>query len=125
MRQVKSNSIVLVRELDGGAFQLLGMGAGQPNRLISTSLAIAKATENLTNEFEGEDVIKYYDEQFGKAVLVSDAFFPFPDNVVKAAQAGIRTIVQPGGSIKDKKVIKACNQLEVAMIFTGTRHFKH
>jgi phosphoribosylaminoimidazolecarboxamide formyltransferase / IMP cyclohydrolase len=125
MRQVKSNSIVIVREATKGNFQLLGMGAGQPNRLISTSLAIAKATENLTNEFEGEDIIKYYDEQFGKAILVSDAFFPFPDNVVKAAQAGIRTIVQPGGSIKDKKVIAACNKLDVAMIFTGIRHFKH
>lgn len=124
MRQVKSNSIVIVREIDGD-FQLLGMGAGQPNRLISTKLAIEKATENLTFEYEGNDVISYYDEQFGKAILVSDAFFPFPDNVVTASQAGIKTIVQPGGSIRDKKVIKACDDLDIAMIFTGLRHFKH
>lgn len=124
MRQVKSNSIVIVREKEG-AFQLLGMGAGQPNRLISTKLAIEKATENLTFEYGGQDVISYYDEQFGKAILVSDAFFPFPDNVVIASQAGIKTIVQPGGSMRDKQVIKACNELDIAMVFTGIRHFKH
>ncbi|MCF7792393.1 MAG: bifunctional phosphoribosylaminoimidazolecarboxamide formyltransferase/IMP cyclohydrolase [Candidatus Cloacimonetes bacterium] len=124
MRQVKSNSIVIVREKDG-AFQLLGMGAGQPNRLISTKLAIEKATENLSFEYNGKEMISYYDEQFGNAILVSDAFFPFPDNVVTASQAGIKTIVQPGGSIRDKKVIKACDDLDIAMIFTGIRHFKH
>ena len=125
MKQVKSNSIVLVRELENGVFQLLGMGAGQPNRIISTKLAIEKATENLTREFEGEDIISYFDQEFGKAILVSDAFFPFPDNVVTASQAGIKTIVQPGGSMRDKKVIRACNDLDIAMVFTGIRHFKH
>jgi phosphoribosylaminoimidazolecarboxamide formyltransferase/IMP cyclohydrolase len=60
-----------------------------------------------------------------KAVLVSDAFFPFPDNVEVSANAGIRTILQPGGSIRDKSVIKKCNELGVSMIFTGIRHFKH
>ena len=125
MRQVKSNSVVLVRELEVGSFQLLGMGAGQPNRLISTRLAIEKATENLTMEFDGEDVISYFDQEFSKAILVSDAFFPFPDNVVTASQVGIKTIVQPGGSMRDKKVIRACNDLDIAMVFTGTRHFKH
>ncbi|NQT64974.1 MAG: bifunctional phosphoribosylaminoimidazolecarboxamide formyltransferase/IMP cyclohydrolase PurH, partial [FCB group bacterium] len=54
-----------------------------------------------------------------------DAFFPFPDNVITAAQAGIKTIVQPGGSMRDKKVIKACDDLDIAMVFTGIRHFKH
>lgn len=125
MRQVKSNSIVLVREIEDGTFQLLGIGAGQPNRLISTRLAIEKATENLTLEFNGDDILSYYNEQFAKTVLMSDAFFPFPDNIVTASQAGIKTIVQPGGSIRDKKVIKACNDLDIAMIFTGIRHFKH
>lgn len=125
MRQVKSNSIVLVREVEGRVFQLLGMGAGQPNRIISTRLAIEKATENLTMEFEGEDIISYFNQEFGKAILVSDAFFPFPDNVVTASQAGIKTIVQPGGSMRDKKVIRACNDLDIAMVFTGIRHFKH
>ncbi len=125
MRQVKSNSIVLVREVDEGVFQLLGMGAGQPNRLISTRLAIDKASENLTIEYEGEDILGYFDQEFGNAIMVSDAFFPFPDNVVTASQAGIKTIVQPGGSMRDKKVIKACDDLEIAMVFTGLRHFKH
>ena len=124
MRQVKSNSIVIVREIDR-AFQLLGMGAGQPNRLISTKLAIEKAAENLTFEYKGEDINDYYNQEFGKSILVSDAFFPFPDNVVTAAQAGIKTIVQPGGSMRDKQVIKACDELDVVMIFTGIRHFKH
>ena len=125
MRQVKSNSIVLVREVDEGVFQLLGMGAGQPNRLISTKLAIEKASENLTFEYEGDDILAYFDQEFGNAILVSDAFFPFPDNVVTASQAGIKTIVQPGGSMRDKKVIRACNDLDIAMVFTGIRHFKH
>jgi len=125
MRQVKSNSIVLIREMDDGSYQLLGMGAGQPNRLISTRLAIEKATENLTIEYEGDDIISYLDQEFGKAILVSDAFFPFPDNVVVASQVGIKTIVQPGGSMRDKKVIRACNDLDIVMVFTGIRHFKH
>ena len=125
MRQVKSNSIVLVREVEDDVFQLIGMGAGQPNRLISTRLAIEKATENLTMEYGGVDVMSYFDQEFGRAILVSDAFFPFPDNVVVASQAGIKTIVQPGGSMRDKKVIRACNDLGIAMVFTGIRHFKH
>jgi len=125
MKQVKSNSIVLVREVNEGIFQLLGMGAGQPNRLISTKLAIEKATENLTFEYDGEDILGYFDQEFANAILVSDAFFPFPDNVVTASQAGIKTIVQPGGSMRDKKVIRACNDLDIAMVFTGLRHFKH
>jgi phosphoribosylaminoimidazolecarboxamide formyltransferase/IMP cyclohydrolase len=85
MRQIKSNSIVIVRELEDKTFQLLGMGAGQPNRVISTKLAIAKAIENLTNEYDGEDLEEYIKEQFAKAILISDAFFPFPDNVENAA----------------------------------------
>ncbi len=127
MRQVKSNSITIVREMKNGNFQLLGMGAGQPNRLISTKLAIEKARENLNNEFDGnsEDLDRYFKDELGKAVLISDAFFPFADNVELAAEAGIRNIIQPGGSIKDKAVIKKCNELGVAMVFTGIRHFKH
>ncbi|MBC8385752.1 MAG: bifunctional phosphoribosylaminoimidazolecarboxamide formyltransferase/IMP cyclohydrolase [Candidatus Cloacimonetes bacterium] len=125
MRQVKSNSIIIVRELDNGNFQLLGMGAGQPNRLVSTKLAIEKARENLSNEFEGDNFELYFKKELEKAILVSDAFFPFADNVELAVEAGIRKIIQPGGSIKDKSVIKKCNELGVAMVFTGIRHFKH
>ncbi|MBC8415848.1 MAG: bifunctional phosphoribosylaminoimidazolecarboxamide formyltransferase/IMP cyclohydrolase PurH, partial [Candidatus Cloacimonetes bacterium] len=125
MRQVKSNSIIIVRELSDKNYQLLGMGAGQPNRLVSTKVAIEKAKENLSNEYKGNDLEGYYRQEFSKAILVSDAFFPFADNVELAAEAGIKNIVQPGGSIRDKKVITKCNELGVAMIFTGLRHFKH
>ncbi|MCF7858690.1 MAG: bifunctional phosphoribosylaminoimidazolecarboxamide formyltransferase/IMP cyclohydrolase [Candidatus Cloacimonetes bacterium] len=125
VKQIKSNSIVIVRELADEVYQLLGMGAGQPNRLISIRLAIEKAHNNLTMEYGGDDILQYYNEQFGRAILVSDAFFPFPDNVVSASQAGIKTIIQPGGSLRDKKVIKACNDLDMAMAFTGLRHFNH
>ncbi len=93
--------------------------------MISTRLAIDKASENLTLEYDGEDILTYFNQEFGNAILVSDAFFPFPDNVVTASQVGIKTIVQPGGSMRDKKVIKACDDLGIAMVFTGLRHFKH
>ena len=125
MRQVKSNSIIIVRELSDKTYQLLGMGAGQPNRLVSTKLAIEKAKENLSNECKGNDLESYYRHEFSQAILVSDAFFPFADNVELAAESGIKTIIQPGGSIRDKKVIKKCDELGVVMIFTGIRHFKH
>ena len=125
VRQIKSNAIILVREQPSGAKQLLGLGAGQPNRLISTKLAIDKAKENLSNEYHGDDLNKYIKSELEKAVLISDAFFPFPDNVELAAEEGIRTIVQPGGSIRDKKIIQTCNKFNVTMFFTGLRHFKH
>ena len=123
---IKSNSIILVREKDG-RLQLLGMGAGQPNRLISTKLALDKSRETLTNEYTGnaaklEDYIK---EEIGKSIMISDAFFPFPDNVELASEYGVKTITQPGGSIRDKLVIEACNKLGITMILTGLRHFKH
>lgn len=121
MRGIKSNSIVLVRRHAEG-LQLLGMGAGQPNRLVATRLAIEKAKENLSRELGQEDMIR---QALGKAILVSDAFFPFEDNVELAAEQGIRWIVQPGGSIRDKQVIETANRLGVAMAFSGLRHFKH
>jgi len=126
-RQVKSNAIVIVRQLANGDFQLLGMGAGQPNRVNTTQLAIARAKENLRLSFSGavENLDKYLEEEMGKAILVSDAFFPFPDNIELAAEAGIKNIFQPGGSIRDKSVIAKCNELGVGMVFTGLRHFKH
>jgi phosphoribosylaminoimidazolecarboxamide formyltransferase/IMP cyclohydrolase len=125
MRQVKSNSIVIVREKPTGTFQLLGMGAGQPNRVISTKLAIEKARQNLALEYKGENLAEYQKQELAAAILVSDAFFPFPDNIEIAAAAGLQKIIQPGGSIKDKRVIKRCNELAVAMVFSGIRHFKH
>jgi len=126
VRQLKSNAIAVVLK-NGDDFQLLGMGAGQPNRVNSTRLAMERCVQNLRHEFDGDKDAeeKYIKEEMGKAVLVSDAFFPFPDNVEIAAEYGIKTIVQPGGSIRDKSVIKRCDELGIAMIFTGIRHFKH
>lgn len=127
VRQLKSNAITIVRRLKNGDFQLLGMGCGQPNRLNSTQLAIRRAQENLRAEFSGppHQADAYIEGQMGEALLVSDAFFPFPDNAELAGSAGIKKIVQPGGSIRDKSVIEACNRLGIAMVFTGVRHFKH
>lgn len=123
---IKSNSIVLVREVNH-CFQMLGMGAGQPNRLISTKLALEKATENLLRSYTGaiEEADNYIKQQIGQCILLSDAFFPFEDNVELASLYGVKTIVQPGGSIRDKHVIAKCNELGIAMILTGLRHFKH
>jgi phosphoribosylaminoimidazolecarboxamide formyltransferase/IMP cyclohydrolase len=121
VKHLKSNAIAIVRETKNGIYQLIGMGAGQPNRLNSTKLAIEKAKENLRKDFS-ENEIK---EELGKTILVSDAFFPFSDNIELAEKEGIKIIVQPGGSISDKKMIKTCNDLGICMIFTGSRHFKH
>lgn len=115
VRQVKSNAIVTVREKDG-CYQMLGMGAGQPNRLNSIKLALEKTVANL--HAEGIDNLE-------NVILISDAFFPFEDNIELCNQYGIKIIVQPGGSIRDKYVIEKCNLLGINMIFTGIRHFKH
>lgn len=121
-RQVKSNAIVLVRRLRDGTAQLLGMGAGQPNRVSSTALALERARENLAAE--GLDARATL-SALGRAVLVSDAFFPFPDAVELAADAGVRVMYQPGGSIRDKAVLARAEALGVTMVLTGRRHFRH
>lgn len=100
---VKSNAIVV-----GVSGRLLGVGAGQMNRVQSVRLALEQAGE----------------ESVG-ACLASDAFFPFPDSIETAAAAGISAIVQPGGSKKDPDVIAKANELGIAMCFTGVRHFRH
>jgi phosphoribosylaminoimidazolecarboxamide formyltransferase/IMP cyclohydrolase len=87
---------------------LLGAGAGQMSRVDSVEIAIRKAGIRVRN-----------------AVLASDAFFPFADSIEQAASAGIRAVIQPGGSKNDEEVIAACNRHGMAMIFTGRRHFKH
>lgn len=126
IRSIKSNSIVIVRK-HGGCLQMLGMGAGQPNRLIATKLAIEKSKENLHKELGTQTVSAeaYIERELAEAVLISDAFFPFEDNVELAAAEGIRKIVQPGGSIRDKHVFATCDTLGVSMLLTGIRHFKH
>jgi phosphoribosylaminoimidazolecarboxamide formyltransferase/IMP cyclohydrolase len=115
VRQVKSNAIVTVREKDG-CYQVLGIGAGQPNRLNSIRLALEKTIVNL--RVEGKN-------NLDDVILFSDAFLPFEDNVELSNQYGIKKIVQPGGSIRDNQLIEKCNQLGISMIFTGIRHFKH
>lgn len=126
IKNIKSNSICIVREKNA-IFHLLGMGAGQPNRLISTELALAKAKEFIKADYEGDpaNFEEYYNLEIKDAFLISDAFFPFSDNVELAAEMGIKKIIQPGGSIRDKSVIETCNRLGISMIFTGIRHFKH
>ena len=103
---VKSNAILLAR--DEAA---IGIGAGQMSRVDASFLAVHKARR------EGHDP--------AGAVLASDAFFPFPDGVEEAAQAGVRAIIQPGGSVKDAEVIAAADQAGLAMVVTGIRQFRH
>jgi phosphoribosylaminoimidazolecarboxamide formyltransferase/IMP cyclohydrolase len=117
VKQIKSNAIAIVMEHDDGAFQLLGQGCGQPNRLNSVKLALEIACKNLAS-------------QKGKAglsdvLLISEAFFPFTDSIEYCAEKGIKTIVQPGGSIRDGDIISACNKYRIGMYVTGIRHFKH
>jgi phosphoribosylaminoimidazolecarboxamide formyltransferase/IMP cyclohydrolase len=105
-KHLKSNTIVLAKNN-----QLLGMGCGQTSRVDACKQAIAKA-RHFGFDLEG-------------ASMASDAFFPFPDCVEIAYKAGIRSVIQPGGSIKDQDSIDFCDKHEMAMVFTGTRHFKH
>ncbi len=103
VKHIKSNAIAFVKDRT-----LVGMGAGQPNRVVSVHLSQRAAGD-----------------QAAGCVLASDAFFPFPDNIELAAAAGITAIVQPGGSIRDDEVIAAANAAGIAMVFTGVRHFRH
>ena len=100
---VKSNAIVLARDKT-----LLGMGAGQPSRIISVQIARERAGERAKG-----------------SVMASDAMFPFSDSVEAAAAAGVTAIIQPGGSIRDDESIKAADNYHMAMVFTGIRHFRH
>jgi phosphoribosylaminoimidazolecarboxamide formyltransferase/IMP cyclohydrolase len=113
-KTLKSNSVCLVCEDSEGDYRMVGAGQGQPNRVEAMEkLAIPRA-QSVLNKTD-----------LGECILISDAFFPFRDSVDVAARAGIRTIVQPGGSIKDATVIAACNEHKIAMAFTGYRHFRH
>lgn len=130
-KHIKSNAIGVVHEYAPGLFTLLGMGAGQPNRVDSVrKLAAARVAENIARMYEknggyGKTPTEYQHAVIQRAVLVSDAFFPFPDNIQHAAELGIRFIVQPGGSVRDEEVIAACDRFGIAMAFTGMRHFRH
>ncbi len=103
VKHIKSNAIALVKDQ-----MLLGMGAGQPNRVTSVDIAVKRAGEKAKG-----------------SILASDAMFPFNDSVLQAAAAGITAIIQPGGSIRDDDSIKAADENNIAMVFTGVRHFLH
>jgi len=105
-KHLKSNTIVLAKN-----GQLLGMGCGQTSRVDALRQAITKA--------------KAFGFDLEGAAMASDAFFPFPDCVTIAAEAGIKTVTQPGGSIKDQLSIDACNEFGLSMVMTGVRHFRH
>jgi phosphoribosylaminoimidazolecarboxamide formyltransferase/IMP cyclohydrolase len=127
-KHIKSNAIVLAQEYDAGRYRLVGMGAGQPNRIDSLrKLAATKAEENIRADYEkrGEAVPEGVLPEFRELVAVSEAFFPFADTVEFANALGLKYIVQPGGSKRDSEVIEACNKYGIAMAFTGMRHFKH
>ncbi|MFC2075616.1 bifunctional phosphoribosylaminoimidazolecarboxamide formyltransferase/IMP cyclohydrolase [candidate division KSB1 bacterium] len=126
VKHVKSNAITLAYEYKPGCFMQLGMGAGQPNRIDAlVKLAVPRALDNAKALAESKPGWPESDELMAQVVLASDAFFPFDDAVRAAAEFGIRYVVQPGGSMRDEEVIAACDELGLAMLFTGTRHFKH
>jgi len=103
MKHIKSNAIAVAKDNT-----MLGMGTGQPNRVISARLALQRAGEAAKG-----------------AVLASDAMIPFPDTVEVGAEGGCTAVIQTGGSVKDNEVIAVADKLNLAMVFTGTRHFRH
>lgn len=112
-RHVKSNAIVYAR--DG---QTVGIGAGQMNRRDSARIAAAKAKE-------AADTCGWAEPKTVGSAVASDAFFPFADGLLSAAEAGATAVIQPGGSIRDEEVIAAADKAGLAMVFTGMRHFRH
>ena len=106
-KHVKSNAIVLCNN-----FSTIGIGAGQPSRLDSCKIAVQKAK-------------KFQSSKIKNSIAASDAFFPFADGINTLIKAGVKTIVQPGGSIRDQEVINAANKAKVKMFFTSIRHFNH
>jgi len=105
-KHVKSNTIVYAKDL-----ATVGIGAGQMSRVVSAKIAALKA-EDAKLEING-------------SVMASDAFFPFRDGIDAAAAAGIRAVIQPGGSMRDAESIAAADEHDMAMVFTGVRHFRH
>jgi phosphoribosylaminoimidazolecarboxamide formyltransferase / IMP cyclohydrolase len=103
VKHVHSNAVVLAKGL-----HLVGVGAGQASRVDAVDIACRKA-----------------DDRAPGSVMASDAFFPFPDGIERAADAGVTAVIQPGGSIRDQEAIKVANRHHMAMIFTHQRHFKH
>ena len=106
VKHLKSNAIAIVKDA-----QLIGMGCGQPSRIDALNQANEKA-ERYGFEIQG-------------AALASDAFFPFSDCVTRAAEVGVSAVIQPDGSRRDQESVEAADQLDVAMMMTGVRHFRH
>ena len=105
-RYVKSNAIVIAANETTA-----GIGSGQPSRLDSCKIAIEK--------------MKKFTEINENLVAASDAFFPFVDGIEKLVQSGVRAVIQPSGSIRDKEIIKFANDTDTVLIFSNTRHFRH
>ena len=112
-KHVKSNTIVYAKER-----ATVGIGAGQMSRVDAARIAAHKAADAAKAAGSGEPLTK-------GSVVASDAFFPFADGLLAAIEAGATAVIQPGGSVRDDEVIKAANAHDVAMVFTGTRHFRH
>ena len=106
-KHVKSNAIVLCNN-----FSTIGIGAGQPSRLDSCKIAVQKAKQ-------------FHSSKIKNSIAASDAFFPFADGINALVKAGVKTIIQPGGSIRDQEIINAANIAKIKMFFTGIRHFNH
>jgi phosphoribosylaminoimidazolecarboxamide formyltransferase/IMP cyclohydrolase len=129
-KRTKSNSVIITWEYAKQKYMVLGMGAGQPNRVDSIrKLAVTKAKENLELIYEREKLKIPFDQYMknimSECVLSSDAFFPFDDSIIHSAEHNIRYIISPGGSIRDNEVIATANKLGVSLVFTGMRHFNH
>ena len=112
-KHVKSNAIVYVKDA-----ATVGVGAGQMSRVDSARTAARKAMDAAEAAGETEALTK-------GSVVASDAFFPFADGLLAAAEAGATAVIQPGGSIRDDEVIAAADEAGLAMVFTGMRHFRH
>ena len=104
---MKSNAIVLCNN-----YSTIGIGGGQPSRVDSCKIAIQKAK-------------KFQLNKISNSIAASDAFFPFVDGLKLLVNAGIKTVIQPGGSVRDKEIINYANKAKIKMLFTGTRHFYH
>lgn len=105
-KHTKSNAVVFAKEM-----KTLAIGGGQPSRIDSTKIAVSKS-KNFNIDLKG-------------SAAASDAFFPFADGLIEIADAGAKCVIQPGGSVRDDEVIKAADEMNIAMAFTGIRHFKH
>jgi phosphoribosylaminoimidazolecarboxamide formyltransferase/IMP cyclohydrolase len=112
-KHVKSNAIIYVK--DGAT---VGIGAGQMSRVDSARIAASKAEDAARQAGLSEALTK-------GSVVASDAFFPFADGLLAAAEAGATAVIQPGGSMRDAEIIAAADEAGLAMVLTGMRHFRH